>query len=391
MLCLAVAKSIKPSKRATAPNNRVFIKAGLRSYRKSYRIKEVGLGLGTGGVLLGIAGWVGWKGEHPDPALFDMSAALLASPGSMATVAGSEPEVSRGPLPAEIAGQEFSEGKVGQYSAETLYVKINGRAGFFKSFGVTSMHSVTLEGPGAVGVAPSIDIELYDLGEAQNAIGAYNGERAPSIVPKTVAGSTFHFDRNSAFLTRGKYYVRFIGSEESPSILAELERLMALCREKLSGGKRPWAFALFVDQMGVLESRVTYVRNNAFSFGFASDLFKATLSPVDAIDDVEAFVVAKASVAEAQALAAQFQAGFGSLGKPGGATEQGVNLFEDEFLGTFSGATSVERWVVGLRGAAKSGEVGEALVRLEQALKNLPEPLRVQAQPSASANDKEQE
>lgn len=363
----------------------MFVKGGFRSFRKTYSLNEVRFGLGTGGVLLSIASWVGWKGAHPDPELFDMSAALLEK-----SSAQPEPAVERGPLPVGLSAGGFSEGKIGSYSADTLYVKINGRAGFFKSFGVESMHSMTLQAEGAAGQAPSIDIELYDLAEAQNAIGAYNGERPPGMKTEVEDGSSFHFDRNAAFMTRGQYYVRFIGSEESEAVSKELNRLVSLCREKLSGGKLPWAFSLFEKQMGVEASRITYVRKNAFSFGFAGDLFKATLSPVDAQDDVEAFLVAKASEEEAKALADQFQEGFGSLGKEAGVTASGVKVFEDEFLATFSGATSVDRFVIGLRGAGKLEEVEEALTRLKEALSNLSEADLLKAQPTAPSEAQEE-
>ena len=34
-----------------------------------------------------------------------------------------------------------------------------------------------------------------------------------------------HFDRNALFLTRVLYYLRAVGSEESPAVRAELEHL----------------------------------------------------------------------------------------------------------------------------------------------------------------------
>ena len=56
--------------------DRIFVRDGFRSFRRTYRVREVYFGAGTGAVLVGIVGWVGWKGAHPDPSLFDMSAAL---------------------------------------------------------------------------------------------------------------------------------------------------------------------------------------------------------------------------------------------------------------------------------------------------------------------------
>src|SRR5688500_9572364 len=59
---------------------RIFVKDGFRSFRRTYKVSEVYWGAGTGAVLLGLVGWVTWKGAHPDPSLFDMSAALEGNP-----------------------------------------------------------------------------------------------------------------------------------------------------------------------------------------------------------------------------------------------------------------------------------------------------------------------
>jgi hypothetical protein len=406
----AGARVAKQSDKSTGGEDRLFVKDGFRSFRRTYRVREVYWGAGTGAVLLGIVGWVGWKGVHPDPSLFDMSAALsdgappegteavnaaerqaaprLGAPRSApASREASEPAQARGPLPAStrLAAGGYREGKLGAYDAENLYVKINGRAGYFQAFGVKTMHSLTLEGPSESAPA-SVDIEAYDLGESRNAIGAYNGERPPGIESRSEDGSTYHFDRNAGFLARGRYYVRFIGSDESPPVVAEVKRLLEAFRQELAGEALPWGFALFVDQLKLAPSAVTYVKNNAFSFGFARDVFKASLSAPDSKEDVEAFVVAAADEAGARSLATQYGEGFASLGKAAGQTAARVPLFEDEFLATFSGATGVERWVVGVRGAPTAARAAEVLAELERGVAALPAEVRERALPSTDTD-----
>jgi hypothetical protein len=395
-----------------ADEDRVFVKDGFRSFRKTFRVAEVYWGAGTGAVLLGIVGWVSWKGAHPDPSLFDMSAALEGSKAPAGEDGPARPEdvtrragsrlgapraeresaegeggeaadaAERGPLPADLAQGGFREGKIGAFSADTMYVKINGRAGYFQSFGVKTLHTVTLEGPSET--APtSVDIEAYDLGESRNAIGAYNGERSSGVTSTSIDGSTFHVDRNAAFLARGRHFVRLIGSDESPPVVAEVRRLLDVFRRTLPGEALPWGFALFVDQLKLDPSVVTYVKTNAFSFGFARDVFKASLSPANSQEDMESFVVALADDAAAKALAEQFAEGFATLGKPGGKTPKGVKLVEDEFLGTFSGATAAERWTIGVRGAPSRERAARELERLSQAIAALPADVRARAVPSS--------
>jgi hypothetical protein len=399
----------KQSDKSAGGEERIFIKDGFRSFRRSYRVVEVYWGAGTGMVLLGIVGWVSWKGAHPDPSLFDMSAALSGGPpaegapgvdaverragerlgprrakpepASGEEGAGEQPSAARGPLPAQIASGVYHEGKLGAYTADNLYIKINGRAGYFQAFGVKTLHTLTLEG-GSESAPASVDIEAYDLGESRNAIGAYNGERPPGIESVSEDESTYHFDRNAGFLARGRYYVRFIGSDESPDVVAEVRRLLEVFRRELQGEALPWGFSLFVDQLKLSPSAVTYVKNNAFSFGFARDVFKASLSPADSREDMEAFVVAAEEEAAARALAARFVEGFASLGKPAGQTPAQVALFEDEFLATFSAATVVERWVVGVRGAPNAKRAAEVLEQVEAGMRALPPGVRERAVPS---------
>jgi hypothetical protein len=361
-------------------DERIFIKDGFRSYRRTYNVNEAYWGVGTGAVLLGIVGWVTWRGAHPDPNLFDMSAALQGDP------AASDSTGTRGPLPTGLASGGFREGKIGRYSTDDLYVKINGRAGFFQSFGVKSLHTLTLEASGAPESAASIDIELYDMGESRNAIGVYNGERPPGVASLVSDGSSFHFDRNAAFLARGPYYIRLLGSDESAPVLSEVRRLLELFRHELAGEALPWAYALFVDQLKLSPSVVSYVRSNAFSFGFASDVYQAALSAPDSKEDTQAFVVASADPSAALALAREYEQAFGSQGVPAGKTSSGVALFKDEFLGSVSGARAAEHWVVGVAGAADAAAAEQILERLAAGLAALPPEARARAVPSTSAS-----
>jgi hypothetical protein len=390
---------------------RIFVKDGFRSFRRTYKVSEVYWGAGTGAVLLGLVGWVTWKGAHPDPSLFDMSAALEGNPApdnlgvdsterrasermgaprasaEAPVSASAEKAAERGPLPPGLGAGAYREGKLGAFSADDMYVKINGRAGYFQAFGAKSLHTLTLEGPDSDGATSSVDIEAYDLAESRNAIGAYNGERPPDVASTVEQGSTFHLDRNAAFLARGRYYIRFIGSDESASVVAELRRLLDVFRSAIPGEELPWGFALFVDQLKLPASAVTYVKNNAFSFGFARDVYKASLSPAASQEDMEAFVVALADAEAAQAMAAQYSEGFASMGKAAGQGPGGAKWAEDEFLATFSGASAIERWVVGVRGAPSLARAKAELERLRQGVASMPEVVRARAVPSPAGDE----
>jgi uncharacterized protein DUF6599 len=357
--------------------DRVFVKNGFRSYRRTYRVAEVWWGLGTLGVLSGLVAWVAWRGAHPDPSLFDVSAAL--KPGEAPAA------VERGPLPEGLTIPGWREGKVGAFSADDLYVKIDGRAGFFQSFGVKTLHALTLEGEGPAGASPSIDIELYDMAEGKNALGVYSGERVPGIESTVTASATHHFDRNAAFVARGAFYARLIGSDESEGVKRALAHLVDVLEAKLPAAEQPWAFQLFVDGLGYPAASVAYLKENAFSFGFARDVYTVQLSPADSNDDMQGFVVAQDDEAKATALAEQYRAGFASMGKSAGRTPAGVALAEDEVLKSFAAVTSSERWLVGVRGAPSKAEAHEVLERLLRGVRELPPDVKARAVPAPAS------
>lgn len=391
-----------------AGEERIFVRDGLRSYRRTYRRSEVYWGAGIALGLVGVLAWVGYKGAHPDPSLSDMSAALVPSatpsvssgtverkpladrgPGVLPSsavegkVTASEPSTERGPLPPDLARGAFREAKIGAYTPDNLYVKIDGRAEFYTSFGVKSLHAVTFEANSGA----SVEIELYDLGASRNALGAYNGERPPGAESTHEHGSTVRFDRNAAFLARGPYYARFVGSDETPEVVAEVKRLLEVLRQQLPGEELPWAFSLFVDQLKLSPSQVGYARENAFSFGFARDVYKAALSPADSQENLEAFVAVKSDAAAAASEAKRYQQGFASLGSAAGQTPAGVPLFKDEFLGSFSTATSTKRWVIGVSAAPSAARAHELLQQLERGLEALPEAVLLRAQPSSESSE----
>jgi hypothetical protein len=323
-------------------------------------------------VLGGIAAWVFWKGKHPDPALFSDGAALLkAGPAPAA------PAADRGPLPQGLAAAGWREEKIAQFDPENLYVKINGRADWFKSFGFRRLHGVLLVNE--KDPATTIDVEMYDLAQPANALGAYGGERAPDVKPQITDTGLFHIARNALYMARGPYYLRVIGSDESPVITAQLQALAATLGSAIPGQPLPWAYGLFVGGLGIDPGKITYAPENAFSFAFARDVWAARPKGKD--DDLELFVAARASAAEARDLAGKLHKGFLGFGAAAGKVGT-VPLVKDQFLNALTAVTSQERWVLGVRGAATKEMLAEELGRLQDALAQAPNTLKDRAQPA---------
>jgi hypothetical protein len=354
-----------------------------------------------------IVGWVMWKGRHPDPELFADSTALLqgaktkvelapgqaqvAPPVTGAPPAGSAAPVAegtgaaagavgRGPLPRGLAGSGWTEDKVVQFDEENLYIKIDGRADYFRAFHFKRMHSVLLTSSANSNV--TIDVEMYDVSNAPNALGAYSGERPPNAKVEVTEAGLHHYDRNALYLARGPYYIRVIGSDETPQISEKLRQTADKMIAEVGGEPLPWAYGLFIGQMNLGADKITYSAKNAFSLGFADDVW--AVRPEGKETDLELFVSARANPAAARKLADQLRAAFLQLGAAAGKAGA-VPLVKDQFLGLFSAATSQDRFTFGVRGAANPQVATAELDRVRKALAAAPADLISRAIPAPAS------
>ncbi len=370
-------------------DDRLFVKDGFKHYRRTYSRAEVQWGLACGGVLLAVTGWVGWKGAHQDPLLFQDPMTILEKAGSVTAAplptalptAGRSPtkEVTsdRGALPDGLAGDGFREEKVSQFDPENLYVKIDGRSDYFKAYGFRRLFASTLVSDTDPTV--TIDVEMYDHGSASNALGAYGGERPADVKPQSDEAGLFHFERNALYMARGTHYLRIIGSDESAAVKAKLQALKNVLSAAVKGEAQPWGSDFFSKRVGIDLGNVAYFAENAFSMGFAEDVW--TARPKGKNDDLELFINAMQDSASAVDRAAQYAKGFLQQGVKAGKAGA-VTLAKDQFLSTFSGAMAVGRFVIGVRGAASPGVAGTEITRLRDAVTKLPSDLEARAVPA---------
>jgi hypothetical protein len=352
---------------ASKKTDRIFVRNGRRHYRRQYSISESRVGIVLLLVLASVLAWVAWRGAHPDPSLFMLETDLSQS--------GAAAAADRGPVPALLSVPGWSEGTVSQFDNTNLYVKINGREGYYKSFGFERLYFLSIAS--TENAQTTVDIELYDLGNPANAVGAYSGERSPDVTPAANESGLTHIDRNALYLTRGRYYLRAIGSEESPEVLVQLEHIQNRFGSALPGEPLPWGFALFVGQMGMEPGSLSFAPENAFSFGFARNVYSARLE-----DDSELFVTPAGSESDARKLALQFKEGFLQYGTTDG------DFVKDRYLGTYATATTAGPWVVGIVRASEKSASWQAVEKLATAVKDLRLPEDT-AEPSTTENVEE--
>ena len=381
---------------ASRKNDRIFNRDGLRHYRRTYSLTEVRIGAVIVAILIGIAGWISWKGKHPDPELFSVAPNLLANgtqsvpekgradaiETGQSAVKGDKPAGSgasdkRGPVPTGLAAAGWREQSLSRFDPDNLYVKIDGREGYYKSFGFKMLYVIALARDDDE--TATVDIEMYDLSTVANALGAYAGERQPDAKSRMGAAGIGHIARNALYLVRGRFYIRAVGSDENDVIMAQLTHLEKVLDAGLPSEELPWGHAVFAAQMGIDPGKIGFVPENAYSFGFARSVFSAQLDD----DGAELFATATASDDDARKLAQQFADGFKSYGEIE-ARADGVDWVKDRYLGNVSGAKAVRSLVIGVYSGADIDSAKTALARLAEVANALPTSVLERAAEAAS-------
>ena len=354
----------------TEPVFNTFRRKPLRPF---YSIRELQIGAVVIVILAAVLAWVMRRGAQPDPTLFTVPQNLLTDKGKTITVYKRpvEPWVEPGrigaatssprldPFPEAVASAGWRVTAPPQmFDESNLYIKIDGREGFYKSYGFKKLHFLSLASAEQDGV--TIDIELFDLGNIENALGALTAEISdPSTEVQAQQSGLSYTTRNAAFLSQGRYYGRIMGSDDSELIRKKVSALREAFQAALPGEPMPWSYALFVGRLHLNPAKIQYFAENAFSFGFASRVYSAALTG----SDTEVFIAHRKSDAEASALAEKFADGFAAFGKKLPASA-GTTFVQNEYTSAIDGVRTHGAFVIGVRLAKSAQEAAQWLDRL---------------------------
>jgi hypothetical protein len=361
----------------TEPVFNTFRRKPLRPF---YSLREFQIGILCVAILAVVLAWVVNRSAHSDPTMFGVPQNLLTDKGKAITVykRPAEPWVEPGkvsastsaprldPFPDAVASTGWRVTAPPQmFDESNLYIKIDGREGFYKSYGFKKLHFLSLASTEQDGL--TIDIELFDLGKTENALGALAAEISKPDTEVNASKSGLSYStRNGAFLSQGPYYARIIGSDDNELIRQKIATLLAAFQASLPRAPMPWSYALLVERLHLNPAKIQYDAENAFSFGFATQVYSAALPGSDA----ELFIARRDSEAEASALVAKFAEGFGAFGKAL-SSEAGTTIVQNEYTSAIDAVRSHGAYVIGVREAKSSQEAAQWLDRLANELDQL--------------------
>lgn len=214
-----------------------------RSYRPQAGPVERAL---TAAAVLGLvflALWFDARGRQVDPRLFRLDEGSLATGGDPRRIfrrklvvqesVGEAADPVAALLGDEIPGTAFRRrGPVEAYGPDTLYEKIDGREGLYKSYGFRRLWFASYQAAGE-----DLDLEVFRHQDAAGAFGVFATER------RGMEGAGLEATRtvtpNGLYLVVAEYYLRLQGSAASPTIRQASEALAAHLSRGLGGTAAP--------------------------------------------------------------------------------------------------------------------------------------------------------
>jgi len=338
------------------------------------------------GLLVVIGGAVWYKGLHFDPALYSLRSDALKSTasevqGKGATArsggsgeggdtaskadapksaaagpveAASEPEPSEsggGSVTAQpheqsvpatkaqpVKGEPMEPGLPGAkpmgdtefYSAETLFEKIDGRAGAYLGFNCQGLRFRSFTAPDLK--SSYVDVYEYRLDTPVNAFGIFALERDPKGKPVDFAPDGYAADMG-LFFRQGVYYVQIIGSDLNAKTLELVQAIARNRARALPADDAGLNARRRLPATGLVAESVAFVPENAQGQDFLKNVFQANYQFEGA---KLPFFLAVATPMEAAAGWKKFNAFCTRFGKATVLPEvNGAKVFQAESFGKF--------------------------------------------------------
>ncbi len=305
-----------------------------------------------------------------DPAAFadkaDVTAANAADDQAQAGDTSVTSPAGPAAMPA-IDGPWTVPATVDRFTADNLYLKIDGQADAYQQFSVRSLMFGVYTRPD--NPAHAIDVYWYDMGKPENAQGMYQAEAPPDATSADIGGASYQVG-GAVFFCKGSSYVQVMPStldEADAQAALTIARRIAARIESQDVAAGP---EQLLPQAGRVPDSMRYLAQDAFSLQFLGDVHTADYTVNDR--SVTLFIHRADSAAAAKKLLVEYVA---FIERYGQVTWRDVDANRNIVAGDAAGATDVVfakgAYFGGVNGADDAGTARQAAVEFYN---TLPEP-----------------
>lgn len=294
--------------------------------------------------MLGVIAWTVVQSFLMDPAcrsqnwpnqivLAQMRAETKPPPSL--TAAAKESSTTSSPLASMLKALTPMGWKLGdeikQFTPESLYQQIDGRAELYKDYNMVTATFAIFENPS--NQQQFIELAVYEMDTPTNAFGIFSAERDPAQ-PSLGLGRSSYGSNGSYYIWRGRYYVQIIASDTTEALRGTAgdlaQNLMGLLTD---GGEPVWGLAVLPSKDRVRNSE-KYFRVNAMGMGFLTNTYVAQYRKNNRtvtffLSEQNTPTLARATLTEYIKFAAQFGEGAENL------KVSGVDLMVFDMLGAY--------------------------------------------------------
>ncbi|MDH5384250.1 MAG: hypothetical protein OEY18_06035 [Candidatus Aminicenantes bacterium] len=162
--------------------------------------------------------------------------------------------------------------QVGQFTADNLYERINGRAELYLAYDVVSLTTATFEDKTDIG--RFIELSVFDMGNPTNAFGIFSVERFQGDPPLDLGRMSYHSGSN-AYIWKGKYYITIVASDSTEEFKQiSLDLASKVTAALIDSGERVWGLSAFPQDHLITDS-VQYFKVDALGLDFMQNTYTA--------------------------------------------------------------------------------------------------------------------
>ena len=192
-------------------------------------------------------------------------------------------------------------GEVKQFTPETLYEQINGRASFYLAYDMLLMTYASFVDDDEI--TKFMNLSIYDMGTPTNAFGVFSAERSPGESSLDLGRAGYRSEANY-FIWQGRFYIRIISSEATD----DFKRIGLGLARKVTGflpnsGKPVWGLTALPLTDRIPQS-VQYFKVDAMGMDFMRNTYTAAYRKDNSV--VTAFLSRHGSEESARATVARY-------------------------------------------------------------------------------------